>query len=140
VPVTPQPATVSRAGQAKASLTGKLVADGYGGVARVLEEDGDRLFMVDSVGTRYEVSRNEVRAPSEQDFELCRVAMSFDPTQHPPAQCATCGRSTSQTGAGEMWYKMAWQTFCESCANQYAANEGYLKDEEVNSDLEPMTV
>jgi hypothetical protein len=120
------------------SLTGKLVADGYGGVSRVLEDNGNTLFLVDSLGQRYEITRNEARTPDESDFELCRVAMSFDPAQQPAASCATCKRSAHDTGAGEMWYKMGWQSFCESCSTAYAANEGYLKEEEIDADLESM--
>jgi hypothetical protein len=120
---------------ANESLTGKLVADGYGGVSRVLEDTGDRLFLIDSLGKRYEVYRREARTPDETDFELCRVAMSFDPATKPEASCTTCQRSTKDTGAGEMWYKMGWQSFCESCATEYATNEGYIKEEEIDQDM-----
>lgn len=117
------------------SLEGKLVADGYGGVSRVIEDNGDRLFLIDSLGKRYEVYRNEARTPDESDFEMCRVAMSFDPAKQPEASCGACQRSTKDTGAGEMWYKMGWKTFCESCATEYAANEGYIKDEEIDEHM-----
>lgn len=120
------------------SLTGKLVADGYGGVSRVLEDNGDTLFLIDSLGKRYEITRHEARTPDESDFELCRVAMSFDPAQQPDARCATCQRSARDSGAGERWYKMGWQAFCESCSTAYAANEGYLKEEEIDADLESL--
>jgi hypothetical protein len=120
------------------SFEGKLVADGYGGVSRVLEDNGDRLFLIDSLGQRYEIYRNEARTPDESDFELCRVAMSFDPARHPKTSCGVCQRSTKDTGAGEMWYKMSWKAFCETCAAEYAANEGYIKEEEIGENLEPM--
>lgn len=111
-------------------LMGKLLADGRGGIARVLEERGERLFMIDSLGQRYEIDRRETRIPDESDFELCRVAMSFDPTTHAESRCKSCGHSTRQTGAGEMWYRMGWQTFCETCARRYALEEGYAFEEE----------
>jgi hypothetical protein len=119
-------------------LEGKLVADGYGGVARVLEAspDGQRLFVMDSLGERYEVDRSQVRTPDEADFEGVRVAMSFDPTTRPAGKCALCGRPTSGTGAGEMWYRMNFKSFCEGCATQYAAQEAYIKEEEIGDALE----
>ena len=118
------------------SLVGKILADGKGGVARVLEDRSDRLFMIDSLGERYEIYRNETRLPDESDFEICRVAMSFDPAASPEEKCAGCGRSTKNTGAGEMWYKMSWKPFCGSCAARYAASEGYAMEEEIGDTLE----
>ena len=52
-------------------LEGRLVADGYGGVARVLDtsSNGNRLFVIDSLGERYEVDRSQIRTPDEADFE-----------------------------------------------------------------------
>lgn len=117
------------------SLAGKLVADGYGGVSRVLEDNGDKLFLIDSLGKRYEIYRQEARTPDESDFEMCRVAMSFDPAKQPEASCGACQRSTKDTGAGEMWYKMGWQAFCEGCATEYAVNEGYIKEEEIDENM-----
>jgi len=117
------------------SLAGKLVADGYGGVSRVLEDNGDKLFLIDSLGKRYEIYRQEARTPDESDFEMCRVAMSFDPANQPEASCGTCQRSTKDTGAGEMWYKMGWQSFCEGCASEHAINEGYIKEEEIDEHM-----
>lgn len=102
----------------------------------MLEERGERLFMIDSLGQRYEIDRRETRVPDESDFELCRVAMSFDPTTQAESRCKNCGRSTRQTGAGEMWYRMGWQTFCESCARRYAVEEGYAFEEEIGNSLE----
>jgi hypothetical protein len=119
------------------SLEGWLVTDGYGGVSRVLDvsRNGDMLFLIDSLGKRYEIYRQEARTPDESDFEMCRVAMSFDPAQPPEANCGTCRRSTKDTGAGEMWYRMGWQSFCEGCATEYAANEGYIKEEEIDETM-----
>ncbi|MCB0190376.1 MAG: hypothetical protein KDJ65_00380 [Anaerolineae bacterium] len=117
------------------SLAGRLVADGYGGVSRVLEDNGDKLFLIDSLGKRYEIYRQGARTPDESDFEMCRVAMSFDPARQPEASCGACRRSTKDTGAGEMWYKMGWQAFCEGCATEYAANEGYIKEEEIDEHM-----
>ena len=95
----------------------------------------DKLFLIDSLGKRYEIYRQEARTPDESDFEMCRVAMSFDPAQQPEASCGTCQRSTKDTGAGEMWYKMGWQAFCEGCATEYAVNEGYIKEEEIDETM-----
>ena len=127
----PSPQSTPFARSAPEDLTGQLRADGYGGVARVLEDNGQTLFIVDSLGTRYEVNRNETRAADEQDFEMSRVAMSFDPAKAPQERCAGCRRSAEDTGAGEMWYKMGWQAHCESCARRYAAEEAYIMEDDV---------
>jgi hypothetical protein len=132
----PQTELTTRRAPADESLEGRLVADGYGGVARVLEDNGKRLFVIDSLGERYEVERGQVRTPDEADFEGVRVAMSFDPTTRPEGKCALCGRPTSGTGAGEMWYRMNFKTFCEGCATQYAAQEAYLMEGEIGDALE----
>ena len=63
-------------------------------------------------------------------------SMSFDPTTRPEDRCALCNRPTTGTGAGEMWYRMNFKTFCESCATQYAAQEAYIKEEEIGDALE----
>jgi hypothetical protein len=117
-------------------LEGRLVADGDGGVARVLGDSGGRLLVIDSLGERYEVDRNQVRTPDEADFEGVRVAMAFDPVTRPEDKCALCARPTSGTGAGEMWYRMNFKTFCEGCAAQYTAQEAYVKEEEIGDALE----
>jgi hypothetical protein len=116
------------------------MADGYGGVARVLDAtpNGETLFMIDSLGKRYEVNRNQVRTPDVSDFEMCRVGMSFDPAKNPEAHCARCSQSASNREQGEKWYRMGWKNYCASCATEYAAEEGYIKDDEINGDLEPM--
>jgi hypothetical protein len=119
-----------------ADLTGQLRADGYGGVSRVLADNGAILLLVDSLGSRYEVNRAETRRPDEADFELSRVAMSFDPTQAVETTCADCGRSTRTTGVGEMWYRMGWQSHCESCAPRYAAEEAYIMEEAVGDEFD----
>lgn len=132
--------TATRRLAADEPLAGKLVADGYGGVARVLEvtPDGQGLFVVDSLGERYEVARHQIRTPDEADFEGVRAAMSFDPTTQPEGQCTLCGRPTSGTGAGEMWYRMNFKTFCEGCATQYAAQEAYIMEDEIGDAPEPV--
>jgi len=137
------PISSARRPPANESLTGKLMADGYGGVARVLEDNGETLFMIDSLGKRYEVGRAEARIPTASDFEMCRVGMSFDPARQPDAQsqgetplCARCGQAAGKTDGGQKWYRMGWKTFCPSCATEYAAEEGYLKDEEIDHSLE----
>lgn len=121
------------------SLEGKLVADGYGGVARVLDatRSGDRLFVVDSLGERYEVAADQVRPPDEADFEGVRVAMSVDPAGQPETRCAMCGRAAKNAGAGERWYRMNWKTFCDSCSTRYAAQEAYLKEDEIGDMVGP---
>jgi hypothetical protein len=30
---------------------------------------------------------------------------------------------------------MGWQSFCEGCATEYAANEGYIKEEEIDETM-----
>lgn len=122
---------------ANEDLTGKLMADGYGGVARVLDatQDGEILFMVDSLGKRYEVRRDQIRTPDASDFEMCRVAMSLDPAKQNETHCARCGQSSRSEDGGK-WYRMGWKSFCPSCATAYAAEEGYIKDEEIDSNLE----
>jgi len=137
VPVQ-SPALATRRLPRQQSLEGWLVADGYGGVARVLDASpgGDRLLVIDSLGERYEVDRNQIRTPDEADFEGVRVAMSFDPTTRPGDKCALCNRPTSGTGAGEMWYRMNYKTFCEGCATRYAAQEAYIKEEEIGDTME----
>lgn len=112
-------------------LTGRLIADGYGGLARVIDDQGPTLLACDHLGQRYEVDRRQARWPDEQDYELCRVAMPFDPARQPEAHCASCRRSTRHSGAGEPWFKMGWQTFCEGCAQRYAAQEAYIMEDEV---------
>ncbi len=114
-------------------LDGRLVADGYGGVSRVLEDNGERLFLVDPEGKRFEVGRNEIRLPDEFDFEAARIAMSFDPTAEAEVKCAAggCGQSSRRGLAGEMWYKMEDKAFCESCAKKHALDEGYIMEEEI---------
>ncbi len=147
----PQPQQSKRASQAESdilprptqqvpapSIAGKLVADGYGGLARVVEDKGETLFLIDSVGTRYELPRNQTRAPDTWDFEVNRVAQSFDPARTPAAGCTRCGNSAAQAADGDNWYQMNRQSFCGACATEYAAEEGYLKEDEINTELEPM--
>ena len=110
-------------------LTGQLMADNYGGVARVVEDNGESLFMVDSLGHRYEVGRHEVRQPTDSDFELGRIARSIDPAKTAGLRCAGCERTGS---TGEAWYKIGLdKRFCDSCATTYGAEEGYIKDTEI---------
>lgn len=118
-------------------LRGQLVADGYGGLARVLDDSGERLLVVDSLGERYEVSRNQVRPPDEADFEGVRVARAFDPASRPEAECARCGQSGGSGEAGERWHRMNRRDFCPRCATAYAAEEAYIKEEEVGNELPP---
>lgn len=114
-------------------LTGKLVADKHGGVARVLEDRGEVLFLVDSLGQRYEVYRDEVRPPQEGDFELLRIARTVDP-QKEAMTCARCGRGSSRAGAGEAWYRMNRRAFCGQCGPVYAAEEAYMLDSEIGQE------
>lgn len=117
-------------------MAGKLVADGYGGVARVLEVSGDKLFVINSLGQRYEINRNQARTPDESDFEGVRVAMAIDPARQPKASCQLCGRSTGESRSDKKWYRMNWQTFCPACAGRYAAEEAYATEDEIGDSLE----
>jgi hypothetical protein len=125
-----------------ATLVGRLVADRSGGVARVLDVDEKTglLLLVDSLGQRYELYPEEVRQPADQDFELVRVAQSFDPATRTETTCAGCGQDSHQPGAGQRWYRMARQSFCQVCAARYAAEESYLLDDEITAELEPTSL
>ncbi len=94
----------------------------------MLEDNGERLFLVDPEGKRFEVGRNEIRLPDQFDFEAARIAMSFDPAAEAEVKCAAGGcRQSSRRGlVGEMWYKMEGKAFCETCTKQYALDEGYI--------------
>lgn len=124
--------------EAQKPLVGQLVADNSGGLARVLDDQGELLLLVDSLGRRYEVARAEIRPPEERDFELMRVAQSIDPRTRPGDTCARCSRPAREAEPGSTWYRMARQSFCPTCATAYAAEEAYLKDDEINAELEPM--
>lgn len=120
------------------SIAGNLVADGYGGLARVIEDNGDMLFLVDSTGTRYELPRHQTRTPDEFDFTVNRVARPFEPAAAPDDACARCGHSAGQAKAGETWHKMDRRSFCGHCASDYAGAEGYCLADEINTDQEPI--
>lgn len=120
------------------SVEGELVCvPQYGGISRVISDERDILFLIDSVGQRYEVSRNQARKATELDFRNSRIAMPVDPNQEPHLNCATCQRPPrSVTGEHrEVWYKMAGKTFCGACADEYALEEDYMMPEEINIDL-----
>jgi hypothetical protein len=117
-------------------VEGKLVADGYGGVARVLEDGGEKLFVINSLGERYEVPRHQTRTPDEADFEGVRIAMPMDPARNPKSSCGLCGRSAGAAGSGEKWCKMNWQAFCPACSSEYAAREAYGWEEEIGDAVE----
>jgi hypothetical protein len=117
------------------SLTGKVMADRYGGIARVLHDGGDILLMVDSMGERYEVERAAVYPPTEQDYQTSRIAMPIDPTQRSGEKCARCGQLTGQARAGETWYRLNYQTFCPSCGIKYAHAEDFEMEEIVGSEV-----
>lgn len=108
------------------SLTGLLVADNVGGVARVLEDKGERLFVADSYGQRYEIGRSEARQPQEEDFRLAMLAMPVEPAQQKNSVCPRCGAEASTAiGSGQSWYRMGLQAFCPGCAVAYAHDHGY---------------
>lgn len=117
------------------SLTGKVMADRYGGIARVVHDGGDILLMVDSMGERYEVERAAVYPPTEQDYQTSRIAMPIDPTQRSGEKCARCGQLTGQARAGEKWYRLNYQTFCPSCGIKYAHEEDFEMEEIVGSEV-----
>lgn len=114
-------------------LSGQLVADNVGGVARVLEDKGDRLFVADSYGQRYEINRSEVRQPGETDFRLGRIAMPLDPAHHTTGTCRRCGAAAAGSIGPGTWYRMDYQTFCPACAGAFAEQEGYELPEAVGS-------
>jgi len=116
------------------ALVGNLVADKFGGISRVLAEEGDRLFLVDSIGARYEVYRDEVRPPEARDFELVRVAQPLAPTGEQPLTCSQCGRDAEKK-RGESWWRMNRRIFCPACGEAYAAAESYLKPDEITDEL-----
>jgi hypothetical protein len=137
-------ATSSPAGSIKTrlpddeSVEGELVSvPQYGGISRVIADEGDTLFLVDSVGQRYEVSHNQARRATELDFRSCRIAMPIDPGREPHLNCANCQRlpGTASGESGRAWYKMAGKTFCGACAEDYALEEDYMMPEEINTDL-----
>lgn len=115
-------------------LDGQLVtADMYGGVSRVLKDNGSTLLLMDQMGGRHEARRDEIRLPEPGDFESSRVAMAFDPAREPEMKCPDCGISSRQT-AGEMWYKAGWKGRCKSCTSTFAINNGYFLEEEVGEE------
>jgi hypothetical protein len=114
-------------------LSGQLVADNVGGVARVLADQGDRLFVADSYGQRYEINRSEVRPPGETDFRLGRIAMPLEPAHNTAATCRRCGAAAAESIGQGAWYRMDYQTFCPGCAGAFAEQEGYEMPEAVGS-------
>lgn len=114
-------------------LSGQLVADNVGGVARVLADQGDRLFVADSYGQRYEINRSEVRQPGETDFRLGRIAMPLEPAHNTTATCRRCGAAAAESIGQGTWYRMDYQPFCPACAGTYAEQEGYEMPEVVGS-------
>jgi hypothetical protein len=108
------------------SLTGLLVADNVGGVARVLEDKGERLFVADSFGQRYEIGRGETRQPQEKDFQQAMLAMPLEPALEKSSVCPKCGtEAATAIGSGQSWYRMDLQAFCPGCAVAYANDNGY---------------
>ena len=135
-----QPADPPATTGGPAGLVGQLIADPYGGVARVLEDSRESrtVFVIDSLGQRYEINRAEAREPRENDFRLGRIAMPFDPAGEENGACSQCEQSTSMAAQDESWYRMDFKPFCPSCAGQYAEQEAYLMPDEINSELETM--
>ncbi|MFN8459281.1 MAG: hypothetical protein U0401_32290 [Anaerolineae bacterium] len=120
------------------SIEGELVCvPQYGGISRVISDEGDILFLVDSVGQRYEVSRDQARKATELDFRSSRIAMPVDPGQEAHPNCANCQRSPGAVTEEykQTWYKMAGKTFCGTCVGDYALAEDYMMPEEINTDL-----
>ena len=115
-------------------LDGQLVtATMYGGVSRVIKDGGDTLLLMDQMGGRHEVRRDEVRLPGPGDYESSRVAMAFDPAGEPETTCPDCGISSRHT-AGQMWYKAGWKARCAGCTKEFAMNAGYFLEEEVGEE------
>jgi hypothetical protein len=131
---------VSRRLPGDVSVEGALVKDPqYGGIARVVADDisegGNLLFLVDSTGHRYEISRDEARIPTELDFETYKVAMPLDPSGESQPSCAGCQRPP---GNDKVWYKMGRQTYCSACAPDVAIEKDFLMPEEIHNDMPEM--
>jgi hypothetical protein len=115
-------------------LDGQLVTAGmYGGVSRVIKDSGSTLLLMDQMGGRHEVRRDEIRLPEPGDYENSRVAMAFDPASEPETTCPDCGVSSRQT-AGERWYRAGWKARCATCTRSFAMNNGYFLEEEVGEE------
>jgi hypothetical protein len=110
-----------------------VTARAYGGVCRVIQDDGATLLLMDQMGGRHEVQRNEIRLPEPGDYESSRVAMAFDPASEPETKCPDCGISSRQT-AGERWYRAGWKARCATCTRSFAMNNGYFLEEEVGEE------
>ncbi len=120
---------------ASAGLAGELMVDPKGGIARVLEDNGDTLFMLDSMGQRYEIRRDQVRPPTPEDYRISRVAPSFEPAKKSETQCARCGRLSHSEGDNRRWYRMDEKSFCSGCAYDYSIEQDYCLEEDISSEV-----
>jgi len=118
----------------RAATTGQLIADNIGGLARVLEDRGETLFVADSYGRRYEIGRDEVRQPAQADFRLARIAQPLAAQELKGRSCRQCGAPASGAGPGARWYRMDYRDFCPACAGEYAGREGFEMPETVGSE------
>ncbi len=109
-------------------LTGKLIADPMGGISRVLVDKEDVLFVVDNLGTRYEIYRDQVWAPRYEDFSMVRVAQPINTAKTTTKHCSGCQTNSANTPANHAWYRMDYKSFCPSCAPTYAGQEGWFMD------------
>ncbi|GIK42127.1 MAG: hypothetical protein BroJett011_59600 [Chloroflexota bacterium] len=114
-------------------LLGTLVADNQGGLARVLGEEGSKLFLMDFQGHRYETERAFVRQPTEADYNIAGTAMPVDPTIVPDEKCTICGARAKEAPAGTKWLKMEWKTYCDSCGPEHQRAEAFLKEEDIGT-------
>ena len=99
----------------------------------MIKDNNDILLLMDQMGGRHEVRRDEIRLPTPGDYESSRVAMAFDPAREPEVKCPDCGISSHQA-AGERWYKAGWKARCKSCTRTFAMNNGYFLEEEVGEE------
>jgi len=116
------------------ALAGRIMADRYGGIGRVIGEDKDTLLMIDTLGERYEIDRDAVWEPSEADYNLVRVAQRIDPARRPGETCSNCDRPTGAAAPGEVWYRMKLKSFCPACARVYAQEQAFELEENVGGE------
>ncbi|MCP4684728.1 MAG: hypothetical protein GY867_04690, partial [bacterium] len=127
-----QPAIVAGGRSRNGSQVGRIMADDYGGIVRVIEDKGDTLVLLNSLGKRYETSRSRLRLPNSSDFEGSGVAQSFDPASRPEKRCGRCRGSSRRLGG--KWYMMKWQPFCQGCAKETARKKDYILEDQVGDE------
>ncbi len=127
-----QPAIVAGGRSRNGSQVGRIMADDYGGIVRIIEDKGDTLVLLNSLGKRYETSHSRLRVPTWSDFEGSGVAESFDPASRAEKRCGRCGGSSRHLGG--KWYRMSWKSFCQGCAKKYAREKDYILEDQVGDE------